>query len=211
MCMKNRRTNEEIANTLTHLVGIIFALSTGWLLIVRSMDSSWEQLLGMSIFAVAVFLMYTASTVYHWAMPGKLKHFLRHIDHINIYVLIAASYTPVWLCVIGGLWGWVGFSAIWTVALAGAIGKVIALGKHPRLSLTVYLLMGWSAVFVAVPIWNAFSVQGLLWFAAEAVCYTVGTYFYAYGKTRPYYHAIWHLFVLGGTLSHFMVMLELIA
>ena len=211
MCMKNRRTNEEIANTLTHLVGVIFALSTGWLLIAHSINSSWQQLFGMTIFAVAVFSMYAASTVYHWAMPGKLKRFLRHIDHINIYVLIAASYTPVWLCVLGGVWGWVGFAAIWAIALAGAIGKVVAFGKHPRLSLTVYLLMGWSVVLVAVPIWNAFSATALIWLAAEAFSYTVGTYFYAKSKERPYYHAIWHLFVLGGTLSHFMVMWELVA
>ena len=164
----------------------------------------------MTVFAVAVLFMYTASTIYHWTLPGDLKRILRHVDHINIYVLIAASYTPVWLCVIGGVWGWVGFAVVWAIALAGAIGKIIALGKHPRVSLALYLAMGWLVVFVAVPVWNALSTKALMWLAAEGFFYTAGTYFYAKGKERPYFHAIWHLFVLGGTLSHFMVMLELV-
>lgn len=211
MKLENRRTHEEIANTLTHLVGVIFALSTAWLLIVKSMNTSWQQIFAMTIFSLSILFMYSASTVYHWTMPGKSKHILRHVDHINIYVLIAASYTPVWLCVVGGVWGWVGFGVIWTIALAGTVGKIVSLGKHPRLSLTLYLLMGWSMVFIIVPIWNVFSATALLWLLAEAISYTGGTYFYARSKKRPYYHAIWHLFVLAGTFSHFMAMWELIS
>lgn len=211
MKLQNRRTNEEVANTLTHLVGVVFAISTAWLLIAKSMDSSWQQIFAMTVFTSSILFMYSASTIYHWAMPGKLKRFLRHVDHINIYVLIAASYTPVWLLVVKGFWGWVGFGVIWGIALAGTIGKIVSLGKHPRLSLTLYLLMGWSMVFIIVPIWNAFSFTALLWLLAEAISYTGGTYFYANSRNYPYYHAIWHLFVLAGTFSHFMVMWELVS
>jgi len=200
-----KRTSEEIANTLTHLVGIVFALVTAWLLLRHSVNAVWQQTFGMAVFSAAMLFMYTASTVYHWTLPGKTKRLLRHFDHISIYVLIAASYTPIWLCIVGGTSGWIAFGLMWGVALIGSIVKLVALGKYPRLSLAVYLIMGWSAVFAIVPIWNAMSVTALLWLLSEGIFYTVGTYFYAHDE-RPFYHAVWHIFVLGGTVSHFMAM-----
>lgn len=200
-----KRTSEEIANTLTHLVGIVFALVTAWLLLRHSVNAVWQQTFGMAVFSAAMLFMYTASTVYHWTLPDKTKRLLRHFDHISIYVLIAASYTPIWLCIVGGTAGWIAFGLMWGVALIGSIVKLVALGKYPRLSLAVYLIMGWSAVFAIVPIWNAMSVTALLWLLSEGIFYTVGTYFYAHDE-RPFYHAVWHIFVLGGTVSHFMAM-----
>lgn len=201
-----KRTNEEIANTITHALGIVFALTATWVLIAKGVDGTWQEAFGMIVFSVAILFMYTASTIYHWTLPGKRKVFFRTLDHINIYVLIASSYTPVLLCAVGGTLGWVGFGCIWAIAVAGSIGKIVALGKYPKLSLAIYLLMGWSAVLFVVPIWNALSETSLWWFLAEGLFYTIGCYFYANSKKHAYYHAIWHVFVLGGTISHFMSM-----
>lgn len=205
------RTSEEVANTLTHLIGIVFAFVTAYLLLTRCAEGSWQELFGMAVFSAAMLFMYTASTIYHWTLPGKAKRVLRYFDHICIYVLIAGSYTPIWLCVVGGTWGWVAFGLMWGVAVAGAIGKLVALGKHPRLSLTIYLVMGWSAVFAVVPIWKAMSATSLLWLLAEGIFYSSGTYFYAHDDKRPFFHAVCHLFVLGGTVSHFMALWTLMA
>lgn len=197
-----QQTREEIANTLTHLVGVIIALSAGIMLINKGIDSHWQNLLGISIFSVGMLLMYMASTIYHWTLPGKWKKILRYCDHINIYVLIAASYTPILLCSIGGMLGWSVFGVMWTLALAGTLYKIFFLGKYPRLSLAIYLIMGWAVVFIAKPVWNNMPIEALLFLLLEGICYTVGTYFYSHDDSHSFYHAIWHLFVLGGTMSH---------
>ena len=174
------------------------------------MNKDHEALLPISIFCGGMIMLYTASTLYHWAMPGRLKYILRRFDHISIYVLIAASYTPIFLIVIGGAYGWVMFAVIWSIAIAGAVGKIVALGKYPKLSLAIYLVMGWSVVFVAKPVWQALDTTSLLWLLLEGISYTGGAYFYAKDKKQTYYHAIWHLFVLGGTISHFMVVVTIL-
>ena len=129
---------------------------------------------------------------------------LRIFDHVSIYVLIAASYTPVWLSILGGVAGWVGFGLMWAVAIGGLIYKLLAIGKFPRLSLFIYLAMGWSVVFVAKPVWNATPVVGLWWLLVEGLAYSGGAWFYAKSKKHKYFHAVWHLFVLLGTVAHFM-------
>lgn len=197
-----KQTKEEIANTLTHLLGILVACATGGVLITKALQSSWQSLLGVIVFSVGMLLMYVASTVYHWALPGKWKHILRYCDHINIYVLIAASYTPILLCAIGGKLGWWVFGGMWTMALIGALYKIFFLGKYPRLSLAIYLTMGWSVVFIAKSVWHNMPAIALGCILLEGISYTLGTYFYSRDKQTPYYHAIWHLFVLGGTAAH---------
>lgn len=203
----NKRTGEEKANTLTHLAGIIFALSTAWAMIKYGFDASPIEGAAMIILSLGFFCMYTASTIYHWTLPGKTKRVLRHFDHANIYVLIAASYTPVWLCIVGGTLGWVAFSIMWAVTLGGIIGKILALGKYPRLSLAIYLLMGWSIIFAIKPIINSLTGAQLAWVIGEGFFYTLGTYFYAHDEEHAYFHAIWHIFVLAGTVCHFIAMM----
>ncbi|MGL4293746.1 MAG: PAQR family membrane homeostasis protein TrhA [Bacteroidales bacterium] len=197
-----KQSKEEIANTFTHFSGMIFSLIFGILLIGKSIGSSWVSLLAALVFSVSVFLMYSASAIYHWVLPGKLKMNLRYLDHINIYFLIAASYTPILLCAIGGGLGWSVFVFLWVVALAGCVYKFFFLGKFPRLSLSIYLLMGWSVLFIAKPVWQNLSESVLLLILSEGLFYTIGTYFYSKDRVYPYYHAIWHLFVLLGTLMH---------
>lgn len=164
-----------------------------------------QSILGVLVFSISVFLMYTSSTIYHWVLPGKLKRILRYFDHINIYVLIAASYTPILLCAIGGTIGWIMLTFLWSMVIFGSFYKVLFLNKYPRLSLGIYLAMGWSIVFIAVPLWNALPAAALWWLVAEGFFYTTGSYFYAHDSKHSYFHAIWHLFVLGGTISHFAV------
>lgn len=197
-----QQSKEEIANTLTHLAGVIIAIFAGVLLINKGIGSAWQNLLGISIFSIGMLLMYMASTIYHWTLPGKWKKILRYCDHINIYVLIAASYTPILLCSIGGVLGWSMFGVMWVLALAGTFYKIFFLGKYPRLSLAIYLIMGWSAVFIARPIWNNMPSEALWFILIEGISYTVGTYFYSRDASHSFYHAIWHVFVLGGTMSH---------
>jgi len=150
--------------------------------------------------------MYASSTVYHWTLPGKLKNYLRYFDHISIYVLIAASYTPVLICGVGGETGWVMFCILWGFVIFGAFYKIFFLGKYPRVSLGIYLAMGWSGLFIARPVWNSLPTVALWFLFAEGLFYTIGSYFFARDLKHAYYHAVWHLFVLCGTLSHFAAM-----
>ena len=144
-----QRTSVEKANALTHLLGAILAIPAGWYVIANGFQKNTDVGISMVIFSIGFFVLYLASFLYHWVVNPKTKLLLRHFDHANIYVLIAASYTPVWLAVVGGTLGKVFFVIIWAVALAGIIYKMVALGKYPKLSLTIYLIMGWSVLFAA--------------------------------------------------------------
>lgn len=197
-----RYSREEIANSLTHLAGALLAPVMLILLLATMSPEGQYKLLAAAMFCSGVFLLYTSSTCYHWALPGRLKSVLRYIDHINIYVLIAASYTPILICAIGGVLGWTMFFVMWALALLGAVYKIFFLKRWRRLSLGLYLLMGWSCVFIAVPVWQSLPASALCMILAEGIFYTSGSYFFMH-DSRPYYHTFWHIFVLLGTLSHF--------
>ena len=196
------RTKEEIANTLTHFAGVLIGLSTSWILIIKSFLNDWQSQFAAIIFSISVLFMYTASTIYHWTPPGKAKKILRYFDHINIYILIAASYTPIMLCSVGGTLGWVMFGIIWSLVLAGTFYKIFFLGKYPKLSLALYLLMGWMVVMIAKPLYDSMPLLALIFIVCEGLAYTSGTFFYANDKKYPYFHAVWHIFVLMGTIFH---------
>lgn len=166
------------------------------------MNADWQTQFAIMLFSCAVLLMYSASSIYHWTIPGRTKQILRYVDHINIYTLIAASYTPILLCSIKGVLGWSMFLFLWSAALVGAIYKLFFLGKYPKLSLVLYLSMGWSALFIARSVWINLPKIALFCILLEGVFYTVGTYFYANDRKQPYFHATWHLFVLLGTIMH---------
>ena len=187
-------------NFWTHLAGTLFALCALWIAWPAA-ALGWQWGMGVALFLTGMFLMFTSSTVYHAAPPGRTKNFLRKLDHINIYVMIACSYSPILLGVVGGKLGWGVFILMWVVTLGGAISKIVAIGRYPRLSLAVYLIMGWSVVFIARPVWERIGILPLCLILAEGLFYTAGTYFYAYDE-RPHYHAIWHIFVLLGAIAH---------
>ena len=164
--------------------------------------------MGVLFFIVGMFLMFLSSTIFHCLPPGRAREIMRRCDHISIYVMIACSYTPICVSVVGGAIGWTVFALLWAVALGGSVHKVVAIGRHPRLSLALYLLMGWSVVFIAKPVYEHLSSFSLLLLLAEGVFYTAGTYFYA-RDVRRHYHTIWHIFVLLGALAHWGAVLTI--
>ena len=197
------RTREELSNTLTHLGGVLFTLSTAWILLIRAYQTNWQTAMGVTIFLCGMLNMYSTSTVYHWILPGKkAKKVMRVLDHVGIYIMIACSYTPILLSVVGGWLGWTVFGVLWAMVIGGAVYKIAAIGKYPRLSLLIYLVMGWSGVFVAGPVWEGLSPWAMGCILAEGLFYTGGTYFYTKDKKIRYFHAVWHVFVLLGSLAH---------
>lgn len=205
-----KRPGEELFNTFTHLTGVLFTLSTGWLILKPGYESAWQDAFGATCFLCGMLAMYAASSLYHWWLPGRTKKCLRVLDHISIYVMIAASYTPICIGVVGGTLGWVVFGLLWGVVAGGAVYKITAIDRFPRLSLLLYLLMGWSFVFVAEPVCTKLSAGALACIAAEGFFYTSGTWFFAHDNRR-YFHGIWHIFVLLGSVSHWAAILLILS
>lgn len=206
----HRRSAEERFNTLTHLAGVVFTLIAAWFILRLSYQAGWKNAFGTTFFTCGMLLMYAASTLYHWWMPGRGKRCLRVFDHISIYVMIAASYTPICIGVVGGAVGWTVFGILWGVALGGAVYKIAALGRWPRLSLLLYLVMGWTFVFIAEPVCTRISTPALICLLFEGLFYTSGTYFFAH-DSRRFYHGIWHIFVLLGSVSHWLAILFILS
>lgn len=198
----------EQGNTWTHLVGVIFALSSIWM-VWPAVHIGWQMAFGVIFFIVGMFLMFLSSTIYHWVRPGFAKQILRKCDHISIYVMIACSYTPICVGVVGGWLGWLVFGLQWFVVLVGTGVKIFALGKHPRLSLAIYLIMGWSVLFIFPTVLERLSTMTLVCLFCEGFFYTAGTYFFAHDD-RSHYHAIWHVFVLLGAMAHWSAVLTIL-
>lgn len=198
---------EEKGNTWTHLIGVVFALSCIWM-VWPAVSLGWRWAMGVLFFIVGMFLMFLSSTIYHLLKPGIAKNILRKCDHISIYVMIACSYTPICIAVVGGWIGWVTFGLLWAVVIAGTVYKIVAMGKYPRLSLALYLVMGWSIVFIAKPVFESLSVLSMFLIFAEGVLYTAGTYFFT-KDSKPHFHAIWHVFVLLGAIAHWSAILTI--
>lgn len=188
--------------------GAVFALSSMWLVWMAAGVSS-QMAFGVVCFLVGMFFMFLSSTVYHWVGNEHLKKILRKFDHISIYVMIACSYTPILVGVVGGWLGWIVFAVQWLIVIGGAFYKIFAIDRWPRLSLAIYLAMGWSIVFVAEPVFKQLTTTTIWLLIAEGLAYTAGTYFFAHDE-RPYYHVIWHVFVLLGALAHWGVVLSLL-
>lgn len=199
-----KQSKEEVANSITHFFGVCIAIIASILLLLKVQNGDINSILGVAIFSIGMISLYTSSTFYHWTLPGKLKRVLRYCDHINIYVLISASYSPILIGSIGGTLGWTIFFIMWAMTLIGAFYKIFFLGKYPKLSLAIYLIMGWSVIIIAKSLWDNLPTIAILFMLSEAFFYTVGTYFYSHDNMHKYYHAIWHLFVLGGTVSHIL-------
>lgn len=195
---------EELANALTHGVGAAAALAGGAVLVtlVAIHGDGW-QLAGAIIFGVALLLLYTASTLYHAISHPVAKGRLKVFDHCAIYLLIAGTYTPFTLVGLRGAVGWWLFGAIWALALAGVVFKLFYTGRFRRLSTLIYLAMGWLVVVAAGPLLRALDAATLGWLLAGGVAYTLGTLFYLRPRMR-WSHAIWHGFVIAGSVCHYI-------
>ena len=195
---------EECANTWTHLVPLVATLIIAWPLLRLAIAHTpcTLHLLGTSLFLIGMSLMFASSTLYHAVTHPVHKARLRIFDHISIYVMIAGSYSVICLSVLGGWIGWSLFAFMWACVMAGTIGKFVALGKYPRLSLVLYLLMGWAALPVLYPMWQSMPHSAFWWVVAEGVFYTIGAYFFNKDEEHAFYHAIWHVFIVLGAVSH---------
>lgn len=194
---------EEIFNATTHAVGAGLSFAALVILTVMAAKNgdAWH-VVSLSIFGSTLVLLYLMSTMYHSLRPGRAKRFFRTMDHISIYLLIAGSYTPVLVTAMRNPVGWTIFGLIWFLAAAGVLLKVFYMGKFTKLSFVLYMAMGWLIIFALKPIINAVSPLTLTFLAAGGASYTLGTVFYGWEKL-PFNHAIWHLFVIGGSVCHF--------
>ena len=198
---------EETINALTHGLGAL--LSLGGLVVLVAMAAlhgdAWH-IVSCSIYAFTLVLLFSSSTLYHSFRSQRVKHIFRVIDHASIYLLIAGTYTPFVLVNLRGKWGWSLFGVIWGLALAGIVFQVFFVSRFRLLQTLIYLAMGWLVVVAVKPLITYVPRPGLLWLLAGGLFYTVGALFYLW-KKLPYHHAVWHLFVLGGSVCHYFAVL----
>ena len=199
--------SEEIANSISHGLGLVLALVAVPILVLAAMESgNLRFLVGVSVFGGTMVLLYLASTLYHSITHEAAKRLFRLFDHSAIFLLIAGSYTPFALGVLRGPWGWSLLAIVWTLAIVGITLKINKRTRHSRISIVLYVLMGWLALVAVKPIVMLIPTPGILLIFAGGLAYTGGLAFFAAHRIR-YNHFIWHLFVIAGTTCHFFAVL----
>jgi hemolysin III len=195
---------EERTNIVSHAIGFLLSLAACALLVTRaSLHGNPWHIVSASVFGASLSILYAASTVYHSSKRSELRSRLKIIDHACIYVLIAGTYTPLTLVTLKGTIGWVMFGVSWGLALTGIILKLFFTGKYDLISTLMYVLMGWAVVAVGKPLIHSLPLEGLLWLFAGGMSYTIGALVYSIKKLN-FNHAIFHMFVLGGSVCHFV-------
>ena len=201
---------EEIANAVSHGVGVVLAISGLTVLVAfASLHGTAWEIVSAAVYGASMILMFTASTIYHAIPSLRAKRVLRVLDHSSIYLAIAGTYTPFMLSNLRGPWGWSLFGVVWALAVAGIVFKALAMGKLRILSVAFYVAMGWLVVIAARPLLSSVAPGGVILLIAGGVAYTAGVGFYAWRRLR-YSHFIWHLFVLAGSTLHFFAILEFV-
>jgi len=203
---------EEIAHSSTHAIGSHLGAAMLALMVVFAAQSDsqsvWKVVSG-SIYGASIILLYSVSSTYHAVVNPRAKHILEICDHMAIYLLIAGSYTPIVLVALRPgypVLAWTMFGIVWGMALVGVVLKIFTTGRYRIISTLAYIVMGWVAVIGIVPLYKTMDPFGLMWLVLGGALYTLGTVFYIW-RVMPFHHAIWHLFVLAGTLSHFFCVL----
>lgn len=193
---------EELANSVTHGLGVVLSVAGLVLLLVVAQHhgDAWH-VVSTAIFGATLVLLYTASTLYHSLRGERLKQLLQKFDHAAIFLLIAGTYTPFVLVTLRGPWGWSLFGVVWGLAIAGVALKFWFAGRFKLLSTLLYVGLGWLVMIALKPLMAALPAGGLRLLVAGGLCYTGGAVFYLW-RRLPYNHAIWHLFVLGGSTCH---------
>jgi hemolysin III len=190
---------EEVANSVTHGVGWLLSVCGLAILVTLAVVSC-------AVFGATLVLLYAASTLYHALPSDRAKHVFRVLDHSAIFLLIAGTYTPLSLVAVGGSWGWALFGAIWSLAAFGVLLNTVAHGRWRWLSITLYVVMGWLVVVAIKPLVAAIEPGVLVMIVAGGLAYTLGLVFYGW-RRLPYNHAVWHLFVLTGSVLHYLAIL----
>jgi len=198
---------EEIANSVSHGVGLLAALGAAPFLVQAAVRrGSVSGIVGASVFATTIVLLYLASTLYHALPPRRAKRVFRVLDYGAVFLLIAGTYTPFTLGVLRGAWGWTLFGLVWSLAAVGIVVTAAGGIRYPRLATGVYLGMGWLVLVAIRPLWLRLPWAGLAWLVAGGIAYTVGVRFLAATRMR-YSHFVWHLLVLAGSTCHFVAVL----
>jgi hemolysin III len=205
--MQDPSLREEIANSISHGLGLLLSLVALPVLVLAALEmGNVRFLVGVSVFGGTMVLLYLASTLYHSITHETAKQLFRVFDHTAIFLLIAGSYTPFSLGVLRGPWGWSMLAIVWTLAIIGITLKINRRTRHSRISIVLYVIMGWLAVIAIKPIVMLIPVPGILLIFAGGLAYTGGLAFFAAQRIR-YNHFIWHLFVIAGTTCHFFAVL----
>jgi hemolysin III len=198
----------ERFNSISHLVGAALALAgAAVLVVVASRDGDARRIVSFSIYGATLFLLYLTSTLYHGLSPGRAKRVFRVLDHQAIYLLIAGSYTPLTLVSLSGSTGWWMFGAIWGLAVLGLVLDALPLRGVRVLPMVIYLVMGWLIVLALKPLLAVLPRAGFVWLLTGGLFYTSGILFYALSDRYPWMHGVWHVFVLAGSISHYVAIL----
>ena len=201
--MRSQTKKEEFFNVITHGVGFLLSLVGFALLFIFHTYETWQGILGLSLYGVSLALLYFSSTIYHYEKNENRKIIYRKLDHISIYLLIAGTYSPVVLVLLNDSLGWILFWSVWTIALLGTILKIFFTGKFEVFSTLLYLAMGWLIVFDFSALKESVDQTGLYLLMGGGAAYTIGIVFYALEKMK-FNHVIWHVFVLTGSILHYL-------
>jgi len=198
----------ERLNAWTHLIGALLSIAGASILITLAvmMGDPWK-IVSVSIFGATLILLYSASTLYH-SLRGRAKVILRKLDHLSIYLLIAGTYTPFCLVTLRGVWGWTLFGIVWSLAIIGMLQEIRPRSEARIMSLVIYAVMGWVVVIAIKPLLDHLETAGFAFLAGGGLLYTIGIVFYAFDSRFRHWHGIWHLFVMAGSLAHFVAVLR---
>jgi hemolysin III len=206
--LREQSSGEEIANSISHGIGLIAAIvATPFLIMEAIRRGNPGFVAGVSVFVASMVLLYLSSTLYHALPAGKAKRVFRIMEHSAIFLLIAGTYTPFTLGVLRGAWGWTLLGLVWGLALTGVALKAFKKMSHPVISTGLYLFMGWLILIAAYPMFERVPVSGLLWLVAGGAAYTAGVAFFVADTRLKYGHFVWHLFVMAGTACHYFAVL----
>lgn len=210
-----KRSKGELFSAITHTVGLCLVPCIAWVIIWLGYSRNWEMAFGTTFFTVGMLLMYLVSCMYHWWRPGTSgKRNLRILDHCSIYVLIASSYTPICMGIIEDghfVAGWTSFGIIWFLSLTGIFLKIFLFDRFAKTSLLLYLLLGWSILYIIPSVRECIRLEAIALIILEGIAYTTGVYFFVHDldPRHPYYHGIWHIHVILGTLFHWGAVLAM--
>jgi hemolysin III len=204
---REQTLGEEVANSVTHGVGLVASIAGLVVMLVAAVTRGDAWLItACAVYGATLVLLYLTSTLYHALAMTRARSVMRRLDHSAIYLLIAGTYTPFVLISLRGPWGWTLFGITWGLALFGITVKAVLGPRWPIISTTLYILMGWVVVVAIGPLMKSLPGGGVGWLFAGGACYTLGVVFFAWERMR-YSHAIWHLFVLGGSVCHYVAVL----
>ena len=201
----------ERFNSITHLVGTVLALIGASALVTSAAQhADARTITAVGVYGGMLVILYVSSTLYH-SLVGVAKRVFHVFDHCTIYLLIAGTYTPFMLVTLRGPWGWTLFALVWTLALAGVLKDALLHGRFRWISIVLYMLMGWLVVVAIGPLRHALPAAGIAWLLVGGIVYTVGMIFFALSKRVRYTHGVWHLFVLGGSVCHYVAVYRYVA